>query len=149
MSKISDIHAIVNLAREALQDFTFSNGVTLPAGTHIGVATNPTHMDKVRSINAIVENEAHTSFQLNYENPENFDGFRYAEMREEDGESLKHQSVALGNDYFVFGTGRHAWYLFLWASSLNNASQESILLFLVLADSLRSTSSKQCSFTFF
>ncbi|KAF9482443.1 cytochrome P450 [Pholiota conissans] len=81
----------MNLAREALQDFTFSNGITIPAGTQVAVATNPTHMDKI-----------------NYENPEKFDGFRYAEMREEDGESLKHQSVALTNDYFVFGTGRHA-----------------------------------------
>ena len=33
--------------RKALKDFTFSNGVTVPAGTHIAVATYAAHMDEV------------------------------------------------------------------------------------------------------
>ena len=30
-----------------MKDFTFSNGITLPAGTDIAIVTRPTHMDEV------------------------------------------------------------------------------------------------------
>jgi len=33
-------------------------------------------------------------------------------MREAEGESLKHQIVSLGPNYLIFGTGRHAWYVY-------------------------------------
>ncbi|PPQ65601.1 hypothetical protein CVT26_000550 [Gymnopilus dilepis] len=79
------------MRRKVVKDFTFSNGMTVPAGTHIAVATNSTHMD-----------------ERNYENPEEFKGFRFAEMREQEGESKKHQMVSLSLDFGTFGTGRHA-----------------------------------------
>lgn len=41
---------IVQLNRKLLKDFTFSNGITLPAGTHVAVATNATHMDEVHDV---------------------------------------------------------------------------------------------------
>ncbi|KDR68411.1 hypothetical protein GALMADRAFT_231377 [Galerina marginata CBS 339.88] len=81
----------LNMNRKALKDFTFSNGVTVPAGTHIAVATFSTHMD-----------------ERIYDNPYEFRGFRFAEMRQEIGESTKHQMVSLSPDYVTFGTGRYA-----------------------------------------
>ncbi|KAF8913740.1 cytochrome P450 [Gymnopilus junonius] len=79
------------MRRKVIKDFTFSNGITIPAGTHIAVATNSTHMDGRK-----------------YRNPEEFKGFRFAEMREQEGESKKHQMVSLSLDFGTFGTGRHA-----------------------------------------
>ncbi|KAH9477541.1 Cytochrome P450 monooxygenase 103 [Psilocybe cubensis] len=81
----------VIMSRKVVKDFTFSNGVTIPAGTHIAVTSNATHMDPTL-----------------YEDPHTFKGFRFAEMREEEGESIKHLLVSLSPDYLVFGLGRHA-----------------------------------------
>ncbi|PPQ77970.1 hypothetical protein CVT26_005275 [Gymnopilus dilepis] len=81
----------LQMNRKALKDFTFSNGVTVPAGTHIAVATYAAHMD---------ENI--------YENPHEFQGFRFAELRQGEGEDTKHQLVSLSPEYLTFGTGRHA-----------------------------------------
>ena len=39
-----------------------------------------------------------------------FDGFRFEKMREQGGESMKHQIVTLDLDFVLFGHGRHAWY---------------------------------------
>ena len=38
-----------------MKDFTFSNGITLPAGTDIAVATLATHMDEVSCFNESVQ----------------------------------------------------------------------------------------------
>ncbi|KDR83206.1 hypothetical protein GALMADRAFT_239044 [Galerina marginata CBS 339.88] len=80
---------IVN--RKVMKDFTFSNGITVPKGTELAVATRATHMD-----------------ERNYKDSRTFQGFRFAEMRDEDGESIHHQFVALTPDFLTFGTGRHA-----------------------------------------
>ncbi|KAJ3514884.1 hypothetical protein NLJ89_g2107 [Agrocybe chaxingu] len=74
-----------------LKDFTFSNGVVVPAGTHLAVAARSMHFD-----------------EANYKNPDTFDGFRFMSMGREDGDSSKHSIAALGLDYMVFGNGRHA-----------------------------------------
>ena len=37
-----------------------------------------------------------------------FDPWRWAEMREEESEALKHQMVSTSADYLAFGHGRHA-----------------------------------------
>ncbi|KDR68416.1 hypothetical protein GALMADRAFT_215851 [Galerina marginata CBS 339.88] len=79
------------VTRKVMQDFTFSNGITIPAGTHLAFATLATHMD-----------------EANYANPSDFRGFRFAEMRDEAGEGIKHQMVSLSPDYVAFGTGGHA-----------------------------------------
>ncbi|KAF8955284.1 cytochrome P450 [Flammula alnicola] len=83
--------AVLSMNRKVLKDFTFSNGVTVPAGTHVAVATYSTHVD-----------------ETTYTNPDKFEGFRFAEMREAEGEGTKHQMVSLSHDYVTFGTGRHA-----------------------------------------
>ncbi|KAI0059480.1 cytochrome P450 [Artomyces pyxidatus] len=82
---------LVTMARLVLQPFTFSNGVTVPAGTTVVAASSATHHDTA-----------------NYENAEVFDGFRFADLRDEDGEGLKHQMVSTQTDYLAFGHGRHA-----------------------------------------
>ncbi|KAF9468817.1 cytochrome P450 [Collybia nuda] len=76
--------------RKMLKDFTFSNGTVIPAGYNIAAALAATHLD-----------------DANYPNAREFDGFRFAQMREGEGESIKHQMVALSLDYITFGTGRH------------------------------------------
>ena len=44
-----------------------------------------------------------------YEDAETFDPWRFARMRESEGESTKHQFVNTSVDYIPFGHGKHAW----------------------------------------
>ncbi|KAF7342895.1 Cytochrome P450 [Mycena sanguinolenta] len=73
--------------------FTFSDGTHIPHGTFMAAATHATHHDGE-----------------NYENPDEFDGFRFAKMRgnDEDRGSIKFQMVAPDVKYLSFGLGRHA-----------------------------------------
>ncbi|KAF8906747.1 cytochrome P450 [Gymnopilus junonius] len=87
----------LQMNRKAMKDFTFSNGITIPAGTHIAVATYAAHMDEVIP----------SSQTIYMKNPKEFQGFRFAEMRQAEGED-KHQLVSLSLDFLTFGTGRHA-----------------------------------------
>ncbi len=50
-------------------------------------------------------------FQENYSDPDVFDGYRYARMREGEGEGTKHGTVTPTNEYLPFGLGRHSWYV--------------------------------------
>ncbi|KAK1225702.1 hypothetical protein PQX77_011322 [Marasmius sp. AFHP31] len=77
--------------RKVLKDFTFSDGTVVPAGTTVGVP-----------VRALQRDEAYFS------NGDKFEGFRFADMREEEGESIKHQMVTPTADFFLFGHGRHA-----------------------------------------
>jgi len=61
----------VSISRIALRPFTFSNGVTVPAGTRIAVPSAAVHSDEEI-----------------YPNPEEFDGFRFAKLREHDGDGM-------------------------------------------------------------
>ncbi|THU93439.1 cytochrome P450 [Dendrothele bispora CBS 962.96] len=79
------------LMRKSTRDFTFSNGVTVPAGTLITVATRPMMRD-----NAI------------FPRGEEFNPFRFAELREKDGEGFKHQMVTPTSEWVLFGQGKHA-----------------------------------------
>ncbi|KAK7457143.1 hypothetical protein VKT23_010443 [Stygiomarasmius scandens] len=79
------------LLRKPLKDFTFSNGVSVPAGALITVATRPMMRD-----DAI------------FPQGEEFKPFRFAELRERDGEGFKHQMVTPTSDWVLFGQGRHA-----------------------------------------
>ena len=81
----------VGLSRLALRPFTFSNGVTVPAGTVIAAPVGAIHMDGDI-----------------YPNPEVFDGFRFAKLREGDGVSGL-QATSTSAEYLTFGYGRHAW----------------------------------------
>ncbi|KAF8875327.1 cytochrome P450 [Gymnopilus junonius] len=75
--------------RKILQNFTFSNGITLPAGTEVAIASYETHLD-----------------DKNYDRAHEFQGFRFSNMPHE-GEGLKHQFVSMAPNYYTFGMGRH------------------------------------------
>ena len=83
----------VSLKRLALRPFTFSNGVTVPAGTLV----------------AIPSAAVHTDGEI-YPNPEEFDGFRFAKLREQDIDAVAgHQATSTSAEHLTFGYGRHAW----------------------------------------
>jgi len=52
----------------------------------------------------------YTSLQDNYPDPDIFDGFRNARMREKEGEGAKHVMMTPTLNYLPFGHGRLAWY---------------------------------------
>ncbi|KAM5543009.1 hypothetical protein V8D89_003393 [Ganoderma adspersum] len=82
---------LTSVGRKALKDVTLSDGTVLPAGTLVVANSYPMHYD-----------DAH------YPNAAAFDPFRFARIREGDGEGTKHQFVATSNSYVPFGVGRHA-----------------------------------------
>ena len=83
--------------RLAIRPFTFSNGVTVPAGTLIVVPGGSIHRDGEI-----------------YPNPEEFDGFRFSKLRERDGDAVaRHQALSTSADHVTFGYGRRAWWFFL------------------------------------
>jgi hypothetical protein len=86
------------MTRLVLRPFTFSNGVTVPAGTIVSVPASSTHTD-----------------ERIYSNPNDFDGFRFAKLRKIEGHTAagsKYQSVSTSNEYLAFGLGRHQWLVF-------------------------------------
>ena len=78
-----------------LQDYTFSDGTTVPAGSRVAVRVDG----------------AHHNADL-YPDPLRFDGFRFVKMREEaisNGSSGKtFDLVSVNANYLPFGYGRHA-----------------------------------------
>ncbi|KAA1468096.1 cytochrome P450 [Dentipellis sp. KUC8613] len=82
---------LINLERYVLKPFTFSNGVTVPAGTIICCSSRPVHLDE--------------EF---YPHADKFDPWRFVNMRQEEGEITKHQMVSTTNEFLAFGHGRHA-----------------------------------------
>ncbi|KAF9237109.1 cytochrome P450 [Melanogaster broomeanus] len=81
----------VSMSRKALKDFTFSDGTVIPKGAFVTVASTAMHHD----------NEF-------YENADMFDPFRFSNMRDEEGEGVKHHFVSTNPEYLTFGHGRHA-----------------------------------------
>ncbi|TEB33849.1 cytochrome P450 [Coprinellus micaceus] len=87
-------NAAMAMRRRACQDFAFSNGVVIPQDVTVCVARRPMQLDSDH-----------------YEDPLEFKGFRFAELREKEGaglESLQHQMVSLDPTYMLFGYGRNA-----------------------------------------
>ncbi len=82
------------MTRLALRPFTFSNGVTIPAGTLVAVPANCAHRDE-----AI------------YHDPDRFDGFRFAKLRESEGDTTtsRYQTVSVSSENLAFGLGRRTW----------------------------------------
>ena len=89
------------MRRLALRPFTFSNGVTVPAGTLVSVPASATHTDEEI-----------------YPNPDEFDGFRFAKLRESEGDKMtsKYQAVSTSSEHLTYGLGRHTWYAILPAA---------------------------------
>ncbi|KAI0066399.1 cytochrome P450 [Artomyces pyxidatus] len=85
--------SLLSLRRIALQPFTFSNGVTVPAGTRVACASTSTHCDG-----------AH------YARADTFDGFRFVDSND-DGHTCEvatQQMVVTQTKYLPFSHGRHA-----------------------------------------
>ena len=79
---------LVLITRVAKNDFTFSDGATIPRGTSVSFYAHDAHCnDKV------------------YEDPLRFDGFRFSKMRE--GSAKKVGMVSSSQDHLAFGHGRH------------------------------------------
>jgi hypothetical protein len=83
---------VVGMSRKARNSFTFLDGTVIPPNAFVSVAADYMH----RSEN-------------NYSDPNKFDGFRFSDMLDEEGEGPKHQIVTLGINHLPFGNGRHAW----------------------------------------
>ncbi|KAJ7023057.1 cytochrome P450 [Mycena alexandri] len=80
-----------HVTRKALKDFTFSNGIVIPAGASVSVATHHMHND-----------------QRFYPEPEVFKGFRFYDMMTFKDGKPSHQMLTTSADYLSFGYGRHA-----------------------------------------
>ncbi|KAH9992086.1 cytochrome P450 [Russula vinacea] len=78
--------------RLAMRPFTFSNGVTVPAGTIVTLPASAIHTD-----------------ERIYPNPDKFDGFRFAKLRESERDTVagRHQTVSTSSEHLAFGIGRH------------------------------------------
>ena len=87
---------IVSMSRAALKPFTFADGTYVPKGGMVSVASGAIHQDE--------------EF---YPDPHVFNPWRFSDIRDEEGEGVKHQLVATGTDYVPFGHGRHAWCVFV------------------------------------
>lgn len=84
----------VSIGRKAMSDFTFSNGLAIPAGYTVAIAGAGIHFDPDI-----------------YEDPDTFNGFRFSDMREKgtnEYDPLRHQMVSLDTSFLLFGYGRHA-----------------------------------------
>ena len=80
------------MARRVCKDFTFSNGLKIPAGNWIFAVNSPSLFDPEK-----------------YPDPHNFDGFRFSRAREEHGQSRNHTLVSSSMINLQFGDGRHGW----------------------------------------
>ena len=81
----------VSLLRLALSDITLSDGFLIPKGTYT----------------------AFSSIGINYDpeiypNPETFDGFRFANLREQPGNENRYQFITTSADSISFGHGKYA-----------------------------------------
>ncbi|KAJ3561249.1 hypothetical protein NP233_g10308 [Leucocoprinus birnbaumii] len=81
------------MSRKTLKEWTLSDGTMIPPGTFVGVAS-----------------DAMCKSELLFQDANTFKPFRFAEMREGDGEldSIKHHLVVLDNDHIIFGHGKRA-----------------------------------------
>ena len=84
----------VAVLRLAQRPFTFSNGVTVPAGTQLAAPACAIHMDEEI-----------------YPNPEQLDGFRFSKTCDINGHlaTTGFSSVSTSPTHLSFGLGRHAW----------------------------------------
>ena len=78
------------MIRKALVDYTFSDGTSIPAGTHVTTGVLSAHRD-----------------EKNYPNPNEFDGFRFVNYNSDEDSNA--QVVATSKEFLSFGHGRHAW----------------------------------------
>ncbi|KAF8491192.1 cytochrome P450 [Russula emetica] len=80
------------MSRLVLRPLKLSNGMTIPAGALVAIPASATHRDEV-----------------SYPNPDEFDGFRFAKLREDEGDTMtsRYQTASTSSENVVFGLGRH------------------------------------------
>ncbi|KAK8002967.1 hypothetical protein PG989_002686 [Apiospora arundinis] len=83
--------SMIGLMRVARKDFRFRDGTVIPKGCRIGVPTIAIHQDAAL-----------------YPKPDEFDGFRFSKLCEEDpGNTTRHGAASTGLDYLTFGHGKN------------------------------------------
>jgi ent-kaurene oxidase len=88
---------LVSLGRKTMRPYKFADGLIVPKGVDIAAPPLEIHMD-----------------EKIYENPLDFDGFRFSRMGEQDTlESAKYFASNTAPEYLHFGHGQHAWYVLL------------------------------------
>jgi len=92
-NSVVDFLISVGGPRQAMKPYTFSDGTTIPKDVIM-----------VSPMAAILRDESV------YENPHVFNGYRFSNLREHQGESAKHHSSNTDLDFLPFGHGHHAWY---------------------------------------
>ncbi|KAJ8482602.1 hypothetical protein ONZ51_g5254 [Trametes cubensis] len=88
---LRDSFLLTSMSRRTLKDITLRDGTTIPRGVLVMAATDATHHD-----DAV------------FEDASALDPFRFARMRETDGEAHKHQLAHTTVDFLAFGHGRQA-----------------------------------------
>ncbi|KAF7515226.1 hypothetical protein PCG10_003556 [Penicillium crustosum] len=79
------------LTRAVIQDFTFSDGTTVPKGSYVLAPMYAMYLD-----NNI------------YQDASTFDAFRFSKLREQPGHENRHQFVTTSPTHINFGHGKHA-----------------------------------------
>lgn len=88
---ITDVSiSIVSAQRVLLQDFTFYEGTTLPAGTCIALCTHSAHFS-----------------DMNYTDPLTFDPLRFVKLKAENP-GKQYGIISTSAEFLPFGLGRHA-----------------------------------------
>ncbi|KAH8148334.1 uncharacterized protein LAJ45_07435 [Morchella importuna] len=82
---------LTSFSRKALQSFHLSDGTHIPAGSILGASAVSVHFDPKY-----------------YENPDEFDGFRFYKMRQQKDAINKHLFVSVSPTEINFGYGAHA-----------------------------------------
>ncbi|KAK0230010.1 cytochrome P450 [Armillaria nabsnona] len=82
---------VFEMQRTTRKDFVFSDGMVVPAGVQIVVASLSTHTD-----------------EENYEDPLEFKPWRFSEKRKQEGEGIRHHMATPSLDFVFFGHGRPA-----------------------------------------
>ncbi|KAK0447135.1 cytochrome P450 [Armillaria borealis] len=82
---------VFGMHRTTRKDFVFSDGMVVPAGVKIVVASLSTHTD-----------------EENYEDPLEFKPWRFSEKSKQEGEGIRHHMATPSLDFVFFGHGRPA-----------------------------------------
>ncbi|KAG5653220.1 hypothetical protein H0H81_001697 [Sphagnurus paluster] len=86
----------ISLPRKAMVPFPLLDGTVIPPGTIISVSSTAAHFDSTR-----------------YERPQEFDGLRFAKLRQKEAISEKtdgHRLTSSGPGFLTFGSGKHIWW---------------------------------------
>ncbi|KAH8896020.1 cytochrome P450 [Thozetella sp. PMI_491] len=95
--------SFLGMMRTSLQDYTFSNGITIPEGTRIAFPMWALH-----------QSDTTTTYSPEYNKdtgnagPEVFDGYRFLRLRNLPGRETRHQAVTTGPEAINFGHGPHS-----------------------------------------